>query len=235
MPLPGAWTSVLSNWNDGRNYFHWLLDGLTRLAVREQLPEPTKILIPANSPGFVTETIRLLGLEDQAVPAPGACLQPERFYFCSPSAMTGVWNPQGYQWLRRKFSPYFAETDSGQPVFLTRRGASRLPDNLAEIEAFFLSQGFRIVDCGSLSVHDQIRAISGAPAIAGLHGAAMTNLLWAAPETPVLEIFQPGYLNACYEQIAFQGSLAYEHAARRAGDALGKIGSWCSSLKLPAA
>ena len=31
----------------------------------------------------------------------------------------------------------------------------------------------------------------------------MTNLPWANPETPVLEFFQPGYLNACYEQIAF--------------------------------
>lgn len=224
--LPGAWTSIISNWNDGRNYFHWLLDGLTRLAVRDQLPEPTKILIPANPSGFVTETIRLLGLENQAVPAPAECLQPERFYFCSPTAMTGVWNPLGYRWLRTQFSRYFAEAGSGPSVFLTRRGASRLPDNLPEIEARFSSAGFRIIDCGSMSVHHQILALSSAPAIAGLHGAAMTNLLWARPGTPVLELFQPGYLNACYEQIAFHGELDYAHHVLEAESPLRRIEDW---------
>lgn len=209
--LPGAWTSVVSNWNDGKNYYHWLLDGLTRLAVRDRLPETTKILIPADPSGFVAETIRLLGLENQAVPAPAECVQPERFYFCAPTAMTGVWNPHGYQWLREKFSPHFAGAGSGPPVFLTRRGTSRLPSNLGEIEGYFSSKGFRILDCGSLSVLEQIRAVSGAPAVAGLHGAAMTNLLWARPGTPVLEIFQPNFLNACYEQIAYQVGHSYQY------------------------
>lgn len=225
--LAGAWTSVLSNWNDGRNYYHWLLDGLTRLAVRDRLPETTKILIPTNPSRFVTETIRLLSLEDQAVPAPAECVQPERFYFCSPTAMTGVWNPYGYQWLRKQFSPHFAEAGSGPPVFLTRRGASRLPDNLADIEGHFSSQGFRIIDCGSLSVLDQIRALSSAPAVAGLHGAAMTNLLWARSGTPVLEIFQPGYLNACYEQIAYQGGLSYQYEILHTTSSLQDLKRWC--------
>ena len=224
--LSGAWTSVVSNWNDGKNYYHWLLDGLTRLAVRDRLPETTKILIPANPSGFVAETIRLLGLENQAVPAPAECVQPERFYFCAPTAMTGVWNPHGYQWLREKFSPHFAEAGSGPPVFLTRRGASRLPENLTEIEALFFSAGFRIIDCGSMSVHEQILALSGAPKVAGLHGAAMTNLLWARPRTHVLELFQPGYLNACYEQIAFQGQLDYSAQVLDDGSPLRIIEDW---------
>lgn len=228
--LPGAWTSILSNWNDGRNYFHWLLDGLTRLAIREQVPEPTKIIIPANPSGFVTQTIRLLGLEDQVLSAPAKCIQLERFYFCSPTAMTGVWNPFGYRWLKERFSPYFAEVCSGRPVFLTRRDASRLPVNLEEIEARFSKMGFSIIDCGSISVLEQIRALSGAPAIAGLHGAAMTNLLWARPGTPVLELFQPDFLNACYEQIAFHGELDYSYYIHKDGEQLDKINKWLSTL-----
>ncbi len=229
LPLSGGWTSVLSNWNDGRNYLHWLRDGLTRLDFWEKLPEITKILIPASPSNFIIETIRLLNLEDQVLPAPAECIRPERFYFCPPTAMTGVWNPVGYQWLREKFSPHFAESGSGSPVFLTRRGASRLPDNLAEIEAQFTSQGYRIIDCGSLSVLEQIRALSGAKAIAGLHGAAMTNLLWARPGTPVLEIFQPAYLNACYEQIAFQGRLDYTHHVLEGENPLSGIKRWLAA------
>ena len=224
--LPGAWTSVLSNWNDGRNYFHWLLDGLSRLALREMFPEETRILIPATFPAWVMETICLLGLEEHVLPAPSHCIRPERFYFCSPTSAPGAWNPLGYRWLREKFSPHFAEPGSGKPVFLTRRGASRRPRNLAAIESLFVSKGFRIIDCGSLSVHQQIRALSGAPAVAGLHGAAMTNLLWAKPGVPVLEIFHPGFLNGCYEQIAFHGQLDYSHHVLEGQHPMRAIEEW---------
>lgn len=210
--LPGSWTNILSNWNDGGNYFHWMLDGLTRLAVREQLPETTGFFLPKDPARFVTETIQLLGLEEFARPAPSGTIRPETYYFCAPTSMTGVWNPLGYQWLRNRFSQYFETPASGSPVFLTRRGAARAPENLAEIEQLFSNSGFTIIDCGTLTVREQIRKISAAPAIAGLHGAAMTNILWATAGTPVLELFQPGYLNACYEQIAFHGRLAYTHA-----------------------
>ncbi|MBC7979601.1 MAG: glycosyltransferase family 61 protein, partial [Armatimonadetes bacterium] len=111
--------------------------------------------------------------------------------------------------LRKNFAPYLGNARSGPPVFLTRRGGARIPDNIDTMEAAFQSNGFEIVDCGTHSVRQQIRKVSSAPAVAGLHGAAMTNLLWAPPETPILEIFQPGYLNGCYEQIALEGGLEY--------------------------
>lgn len=229
-PLHGAWISLASNWADGRNYFHWICDGLTRLSVREKLPEETRILLPAKTPAYIRETIEMLGLAALARTSETPCVSPERYYFCSPTAMTGVWNPLGFDWLREKFAPFRASESNGKPVFLTRRGGVRVPDGLHDIEADFASHGFDIIDCGVLTVREQIRITSAAPAIAGLHGAAMTNLLWARPETPVLEIFCPGYLNACYEQIAFQGKLRYsavilDQATRREA-----IGSWLRNL-----
>lgn len=227
--LPGAWTSLSSKWNDGGNYFHWLLDGLTRLLVRETLPEETRILIPPSPPRFVSETLRLLGLESQTVQPISSVLAPERYYFCAPTAMTGVLNPMGFDWLREKFSPYFSASNSAPSVFLTRRGGARVPENIAEIEKLFESAGFEIVDCGAISVEDQIGKLSAAPAIAGLHGAAMTNLLWARPHTPVLELFQPGYLNGCYEQIAFDGKLQYTHMTDEGSGLADPIRGWLAN------
>jgi hypothetical protein len=224
--LEGAWTSLSSKWNDGGNYFHWLLDGLTRLQLRETLPEDTRILIPARAPRFVNETLDLLGLGGQTHRTEHPSLRPDRYYFCAPTAMTGVLNPQGFDWLREKFSPYYGQCESGAPVFLTRRGAARVPANIGEIEARFEGKGFEIVDCGAITVAEQIRKLSAAPAIAGLHGAAMTNLLWANPRTPVLELFQPGYRNACYEQIAFQGQLDYTHHVLEGENPLRTIEEW---------
>lgn len=221
--LPGAWTSLASTWADGRNYYHWLLDSLTRLMVRETLPEPTRILIPESTGSFVAETLEMLGLTHQVVRPAANCVQPERYYFCAPTAMTGACNPTGYGWLRKRFEPYSERKKTGPPVFLTRRGGARAPDNLAEIEETFSNEGFAIVDCGTISVKEQIRVTSMAPRIAGLHGAAMTNLLWARPGIPVLEIFQPGYLNACYEQIALHGCLSYRYEINDAAAGISAI------------
>lgn len=228
--LLGAWITLGSNWNDGRNYFHWVMDGLTRLLVRENLPEQTKILIPSAAHRYVAETLKLLGLKDQTFELQETSLCPERYYFCAPTAMTGVWNPLGSNWLRERFSPYFGEKNSGSPVFLTRRGGARIPENLAEIETMMIANGFEIVDCAQLSVREQIHILSSAPAIAGLHGAAFTNILWASTGTPVLEIFEPGYLNGCYEQIASQGGLIHNFVYRENGVEIRKIQSWCNML-----
>lgn len=224
--LEGAWTSLASNWGDGHNYFHWITDNLTRLWVRERLPETTRVLIPQTTSGYVRESLEMLGIDDICEMREESCLQPERFYFSSPLAMTGVWNPLGFDWLRERFSPYFHPAASGRPVFLTRRASTRVPEQLPQIEAMFSEAGFDIVDCGKLGFREQIEMASGAPAIAGIHGAAMTNVLWSRPATPVLEIFQPEYLNACYEQIAFQGRLDYSAQVLEGGSPIHRIEEW---------
>lgn len=224
--LEGAWTSLVSNWGDGRNYFHWVTDCLTRLRIRELLPEPTRILVPDSSAPYVRESLEMLGLSDVCEMRKEPCLQPERFYFCSPLAMSGVWNPLGFDWLRENFQPFFRPAASGKPIFLTRRASSRIPEQLTEIEAMFTAAGYEIVDCGKLGFRQQIEAASAAPAIAGIHGAAMTNILWAHSGTPVLELFQPQYLNACYEQIAFQGRLDYSAHVLEGESPLRAIEQW---------
>ncbi len=37
--LPGAWTSLSSNWSNGKNYYHWMLDSLTRWDLQDVLVE----------------------------------------------------------------------------------------------------------------------------------------------------------------------------------------------------
>lgn len=209
--LPGAWTSIASNWGSGRNYYHWITDNLTRLLVRETLPEKTQILIPDSQMPFVQETLELLGLGDKIQRISGIPLKPERFYFCSPTAMTGTANPAGFEWLKKSFSPYFNDHGGSKPIFLTRRSCKRVPSATEDIERLFESAGFEIIDCSKLTVKDQISKLNAASAVAGFHGAAMTNILWCRPQTPVLEIFQPDFLNGCYEQIAVHGCLAYDY------------------------
>jgi len=229
--LPGAWTSIASPWCDGGNYFHWMVDGLARLLVRDSIPEKPGILIPSAIPRFAEETLDLLHLRKDCLATDCNCIRPERYDFCSPTAMTGVWNPAGFEWLRTAFSHCFGKPQSGSPIFLTRRGRARIPENLDAIENAFHRRGFEIVDCGAITVQRQIEIASSAPAIAGLHGAAMTNLLWARSGTPVLEIFQPGYLNACYEQIATERLLRYSYTIASGSTIPRILFEWIRSIK----
>jgi Glycosyltransferase 61 len=229
--LEGPWTSITSNWGDGRNYFHWILDSLTRLRVREELPEATRILIPHDSAPYIRETLELLGLDELAACPPFHCVQPELYYFCSPTAMTGVWNPLGFDWLRQRFSSFFSPSATVGPVFLTRRGTNRIPAEIEQLENEFKRAGFHIIDPGKLCVRQQIELLSGATAIAGIHGASLTNLLWARPGTPVLEIFGSSYLNGCYEQISLQGKLDYASIVLGEPNFQQAIGHWIDNVK----
>jgi len=231
--LSGAVTSLLTNWTSGNNYYHWIIDALPRLAIRESLPETTRMIIPNSSMRFVQESISLLGLEDLCIIPTSNHLICERFYFISPTAQTGHWNPFAYDWLRRKFSTYFSSSSSISRLFFTRKGCKRIPNNIGEIEALFERNGFYIVDAGKLTMIEQIALSSSARCIAGLHGAAMTNLIWSKKQIPILailEIFESTYLNACYENIAVYNECYYHYIFCDISDAQHHITQWISEL-----
>lgn len=228
--LEGCWTSITSNWSRGDNYYHWMLDSLTRLLVREKLPENAKILLPNCIHNFVKETIELIGLDDEVTWIKPGSYICENYYFCPPLAPTGYYNPLGYDWLTNKFSSYFEPPDRTFKVFLTRRNTVRLPKNIKEIEAILASHGFNIIDAGEHTVLEQIKLISKSTVVVGLHGAAMTNLLWASPNIKVLELFESKYYNACYELIAIHRRQNYNFLTVDNCQFNSQLDSWLSYL-----
>ena len=49
-----------------------------------------------------------------------------------------------------------------------------------------------------MSVRDQIDHFAAADIIVGIHGGALTNLVFAKPGVRVLEIFAPTYVKHCF-------------------------------------
>jgi capsular polysaccharide biosynthesis protein len=74
--------------------------------------------------------------------------------------------------------------------------------NEEEIWPLFSRRGFLRVTLEKMSLVDQIALFSQAEAVVAPHGAGLTNLVWSAPRTKVLEIFSPLYVNLCYWAIA---------------------------------
>jgi capsular polysaccharide biosynthesis protein len=74
--------------------------------------------------------------------------------------------------------------------------------NEEEIVLGLSRRGFLCVTLEEMSLVDQIALFSEAEAIVAPHGAGLTNLVWCAPKTKVLEIFSPLYVNLCYWAMA---------------------------------
>jgi capsular polysaccharide biosynthesis protein len=88
-------------------------------------------------------------------------------------------------------------------LYLSRANASgRKILNEEEIVPLLSRRGFLCVTLEEMSLVDQIALFFEAEAIVAPHGAGLTNLVWCAPKTRVVEIFSPLYVNLCYWAIA---------------------------------
>lgn len=67
--------------------------------------------------------------------------------------------------------------------------------NPEEVDACLDAYGFRHLEIGQLPLLEQVAASSNADVIAGPHGTAFMHCMYMKPESTVIEIFSPHYLN----------------------------------------
>jgi hypothetical protein len=207
--LAGDYTSIVSRWNEGKNYFHWFLDGLTRLIHLPEFPPECKILIPRDLPEFAKRSLGILGLTDRVVEAGNEDLRIERYWFASPTMLSGCPDPAGVEWLRSHFLST-PPPERHRRLYLERNAPTRNLTNAREVRHLFKEQGWEVLDPAEFALDDQIRIFREARMIAGTHGAAFTNLLWAAPGTQILEILPSRRRNGCYAGISLVAGLPHQ-------------------------
>jgi capsular polysaccharide biosynthesis protein len=199
--LEGPWTSVISQWSNG--FYHWLMDALPRLALLPEFPANTRILVPPRLSSYQKEMLAWLNLEGRYRPTSERHLCVEDFYFSSPTAMTGCYDPTAVRFLREAFLDRSDKAyDAPARFYIRRVGVGRGITNEDEVLGFFAEKGWAIVDTEQLTMAQQIRLFAGAEAICTLHGAALANLVWARRGARVLELVSDTFLNAVYEGLA---------------------------------
>jgi capsular polysaccharide biosynthesis protein len=199
--LDGNWTSIVHQWTNG--FHHWFMDALSHLVVLPELPADTCVIVPAQLASYQQDTLRWLGLENRIRPTSEKHLLVEHYYFCSATAMTGCYNPNAVEFLRRSFLSHAdREYDPPRRFYLRRVGEARPILNEAELLEYFRRNGWDIVDTAQLSLARQIRLFSEAEMICAPHGAGLTNLLWCRPGCRVLELCASTALNGVYEGLA---------------------------------
>ena len=196
-------------------YGHWLVDILPKLYILSALghdPLKLKYLIPADTPDFGLEWLRLVGIRDE---------QLIRFF--PHSEVVGVSNLVLPTLLRlnsrahshfgtasdfllsmiRRINPIPPHNPKLERLFVSRAKCGRDGRSLKnrdEVEGMAAHRGFAVVWPEQLSLLEQISLFSGARQLVGEYGSGLHGSIFAPPNASVCALraaaFHPGFLQS---------------------------------------
>lgn len=196
-------------------FFHWLFETLPNLLTALQLEPQVRILLPEQYPSFVHQALELrlgssfatqLILADGPIRVPNLLLlQTEVDAGFIPSVSIDI--------LRNTYLPHYQQLPPGhRNLYISRRHApSRAIANEVELENALSAHGFEIIYSEKLTFAEQIELFSQAHTIVALHGAGLSNIIWAPKGLKIMELFSSGYFNDCYARLALQLNFTYNY------------------------
>jgi len=188
--------AYLLGYGMGNNYFNWTLRYMSRVQFHQLEDRAEALLAPAPLARFVQQGLEFMGaLQDETVWIEGNGLQVDTLFMSSPSALG-----------RYELAPFICHNLREHPVveqlwdrpqrrlYIPRRNVKfREVVNEAAIEEYLLARGFVVLDSSIPNVRDQIAAFKRADVIVAPHGAGLSNIVYAAAGTRVLELIPEGY------------------------------------------
>jgi hypothetical protein len=205
-----------------RNYGHWLVDSAALLALlRERMVggfEQIAIGGPElrKSREIVAETISLLAPSMPVIEHPDA--EVWRFtelHYVQPIQIPQLFKlPDALAALRRAVLGYDPAVAGYRRLFISRRHfPGRQLVNETQVIDVFERYGFEVVFPEELSLLEQARLFASASAVAGVKGAALTNMVFCPPETVVIVMSPIDWPDLFFWDIAGQRNFAYYELA----------------------
>ena len=173
------------------NYWHFVKDHLSRLAIYFAMPElnGAPLLVPMSF-GEQQHAILKQVFDWAGRPLPPILRLGDEIAALGPTVFPSLISIQAAAklWSGALKPPMLAK-QTGQRLFITREGVTRRRLANQQIVAERLAEdGFRALDPGTLPFAEQVALFQGASIIVGVHGAALTNLLFAPDEAAFVEL-----------------------------------------------
>jgi hypothetical protein len=203
---------------------HFLLDGLTRIPIYERNdPKPGKFLIADGFP-YYRQIFERMGTADRIViPAQKrvSVRAPQLLFssniaadFRHPAHLCAPW---AIDYLRSALHIDDRPSDKEKKIFISRTDAvGRAILNWQEVVPMLQRFGFKVVELTGMSAQAQIELFRNASQVVGVHGAGLTNILFAPRDCAVLEILSPLVATHAYWLLA--SSLGQRYSALIADD-----------------
>jgi hypothetical protein len=199
----GVWATLVVP-ASGANVGHWLMDGVLRLSVLETAgrTKDVKLIIPDARPKFA-EPVEALGYgPDRYDGLQGGHWEADELLVPSYASPPGFMRPWACRWLRQRLG--VEGRPAGRRRFWISRNRARWRRVVNEEELLPILEraGFELVELERLTFREQVDLLARAGAVAGPHGAGMTDLLFAPRGIRVLEIFPPEFVNPVFYSMA---------------------------------
>jgi capsular polysaccharide biosynthesis protein len=211
--LEGTCLSLVSDWSC-KNYAHFLLDALGRLAVFEEaggtLADVDHVYCPTPPTPAAAALLDRLGIPPgkRVFAVPGRLVSARLLLVPSrpATALTyPAWLPAFLRRLVRATSAVHGE----RRLYVSRRGFERRSAREPELESMLRARGFEVYEpAGRLT---QPEDFNEARFIVGAHGAGLANLAFCRAGTPVLEILPTDNAYPFYYSLAVAASLDYAY------------------------
>ncbi len=203
-------------WGDN-NYFHFYNDILSKLALLHELDlfsdYPIIVSKKLYDTVYFRESMALAKLEDKSwiIQSSHDYLRVDQLVVIRAHELTNQNLHRNLQLLKLN-SP---KNPGSRKIFLTRSEDSpRKLVNRESIIEISMKLGFEIIDCGKLSLLEQIDTFANSRIIVGEHGAGFSNIIYRCGHPlEILELFPPYHISTCYFVISL--ALGYHHNVLR--------------------
>lgn len=208
------------------NYFHWLLEGMSRFDPAEsrgfgvlgEAAAEAPLLVPPLDAPWKQQSFGLMvspGLR-YAVVSGDATVRVGRLLYLPQLSGGGLLPHLGLPraFDRMRAAAYTAlRAEPARPfrkLFVSRADSTnRVLVNEADLSALAAASGFERVVLGEMPVAEQVRLFAEATHIVAPHGAGLTNLLFCRPGTAVCELQMDCNLHWAFRRLAALRGLRY--------------------------
>ena len=194
------------------NYYHWMTEILPRLALLQQSHiEYDFLYVPKIQYQFQKDTLKLLGVDYEKIieGVSNTHIQPTTVIFPSQVARSCITPAWVVEFLQKWFLQGYQVKNGKKRIFISRGNAAiRRILNEDAIFEIIKPFGFEKVLMEKMSVIEQAQLAHEAEFIIGTHGAGMTNIVFARPNTTIIELFQE-HLDQTFFDLSTTMNLTY--------------------------
>lgn len=214
-----------------RHYYHFFERLLPLLGYleREHTPgEALTILVPAKGPPFQHSVCQAVEAAYPGVTfldlGPDERAEVPRYLWLHEAADNTEWLPVTAESAARLGAVVRSQYGQSPPrggelMFFTRGNAKqRQLLNAAPLEAIAASRGFARFTAVSSNHADQVQRFGNADVIVAVHGAGLTNLLFARPGTTVIELFPENCVKSTYLWLSNRLNIRHHALLGSSGD-----------------
>ncbi|MFZ4497033.1 MAG: glycosyltransferase family 61 protein [Candidatus Nanopelagicales bacterium] len=195
-----------------RNYYHWLIEDLP-MVLRAYRDAPESGLL-AYGPG-VTDRHRTvasrLGMTMTLAPL---VVRLEEHVLSGRACDSFFVHPQDFE-LLSAFGRSLTDASTAmrptypEKLYISRSKSRRPLADEVGLEMLLFAAGFEVVHLEDMPWIEQVRMFQRASVIVGAHGAGLANLVFAGPNTTVIELTVGYMFNRCFEWICIVAGHRY--------------------------